>query len=80
MAAAGSFVVAAVTSTDGQLHPEAPRAMLEVPSLPAGEVQEVVLRLPRTQFSHLVLMVDATGKISELDEANNNAVIERATN
>jgi len=80
MAAAGTFVVAAVTSTDGQFNPEAPRAMLEVPSLAAGEMREVVLRVPRTQFSHLILMVDATSSVSELDETNNNAVIERAAN
>ena len=40
------FVVAAVASNDGQFSQDAPKALLEVPGMSAGETREVTLRLP----------------------------------
>lgn len=85
--ASATFVVAAVASNDGQFDQDAPKALLEVPGMYAGEMREVTLRLPATAmrmgaegtaFSHLILIVDATNVINELDETNNSAVVERA--
>jgi hypothetical protein len=76
--AAGRFVVAAVASPDGKLSDDAPRVMLDVPGLAAGEMREVVLRLPRCDFSHLIVLVDATNSVNEMDKTNNAAAIERS--
>jgi hypothetical protein len=75
--AAGRFVVAAVTSQDGQYDDQLPRAVLEVPGLAAGDSMDVVLRLPRGDFNFLILYVDASNAVVETDKTNNAAVIER---
>ncbi len=77
LSAAGKFYVAAVTSNDGQLHEDAPKAMLEVTSLASGDSRNVVLRLPRGDFKYLILVLDTQGAVHELDKTNNSAIVER---
>ncbi|MDZ4817961.1 MAG: CARDB domain-containing protein [Planctomycetota bacterium] len=77
LADAPKFKVAVVTSQDGSYSETAPKATVEVPSLKAGESKDVVLRLPRAKFSHLILMIDADDEVTESDKDNNATVIER---
>jgi CARDB len=74
----GKFTVAVIASLDGQLQQNAPRVVMEVNALYPGEMQELVLRLPRCQFRYLIVMIDAKGAVNESDESNNSAVLERA--
>jgi hypothetical protein len=85
--ACGKFVVAVLASLDGQVGQHAPRAVMEVPALGAGEMGELVLRLPgaamkmgaeQSPFRYVVLVVDGTNSVAELDEQNNGAVVERS--
>lgn len=89
-ATAGTFQVAILAGLDGKLTEDAPRAVLEVPSLVAGEAKEVTLRLPQralrlagadgrpAAFTHLFIAVDLMKAVAETDETNNTAVVERA--
>jgi hypothetical protein len=89
-APAGQFVVAVLAGLDGKLTQDAPRGGIEVPSLAAGEVKEVTLRLPQkalqlagpdgqlTAFTHLFVAVDLMNTVAETDKTNNTAVVERA--
>jgi hypothetical protein len=89
--AAGKFQVAILAGLEGKLTDNAPRGIVEVPDLAAGDVGEVTLRLPvgamkmvsaaqeqPTTFSHLFVAVDLQNSISELDETNNLAIVERS--
>jgi hypothetical protein len=71
------FVVAIAASGDGKLSPLAPKATMEVPGLLAGESRELTLRLPRCEFSYLIISVDSTDVVRESDESNNGAVLAR---
>jgi hypothetical protein len=73
------FSVAIIASLDGQLPQDAPRVVMEVNGLYHGATQEIVLRLPRCEFKYLIVVVDAAGVVSELDESNNAAVLERGS-
>jgi hypothetical protein len=90
-AAAGKFEVAVVAGLDGQLTADAPRAVVDVNSLAAGQSGEVTLRLPQSAlkmpgavdgkpavFTHLFVAVDLMNTVAETDETNNTAVVERA--
>ncbi len=79
LAPSGRFLVAAVTSQDGQYDENAPKAVLDVPGLASGESKDVVLRLPRVEFKYLILVVDANGDLTESDKTNNAAVVERGS-
>ena len=72
----GKFVVAAIASEDGTIAEDSPKVLLDVPPLAAGEMREVVLRMPRGEFSHLIVVVDATGVVGESEKTNNAATIE----
>jgi hypothetical protein len=76
LAAAPRFVVAAVTTADGQYRDDAPKSAIEVPGLAAGQSKEVVLRLPRTASQYVILALDPNGSVNELDKVNNSAVID----
>jgi hypothetical protein len=73
------FSVAVLASPDANLHEDSPRVVMKVNPLYPGEMQEIILRLPKCEFSHLIVMVDATEGVEELDESNNAAVLERAS-
>ncbi len=88
--AAGKFEVAVLAGLDGKLTADAPRAVVEVNSLAAGQSGEVTLRLPQSAlqmtgatngkpavFTHLFVAVDLMNTVVETDETNNTAVIER---
>jgi CARDB len=77
IASSGKFLVAIVASTDGRLSQNAPKTIMKVPGLAAGEMQELTLRLPRCQFSHLIVIIDAVDSVQELDETNNSAVLDK---
>jgi hypothetical protein len=90
-AVAGKFEVAVVAGLDGKLTADAPRAVVEVNSLAAGQSGEVTLRLPQSAlkmtgavdgkpavFTHLFVAVDLMNTVAETDETNNTAVVERA--
>jgi hypothetical protein len=87
----GAFAVAIFAGVDGKLAESAPRAVVEVAGLAAGEASEVTLRLPAAAmklvssdagrpvgFSHLFVAIDATNAIAEVDETNNLAIVDRA--
>ncbi len=86
----GAFHVAIYAGTDGKMAADAPRAAMEIAGLQGGEVGEATLRLPaaamkmastnsrHSGFSHLVVAVDVTNDVAELDETNNVAIVERA--
>jgi CARDB protein len=89
-AAARKFQVALLAALDAQLTNKAPRALVEVPGLAAGESMEAILRLPKSamrlastttgqlgEFTHLYLAVDFQNTVAELDETNNVADLER---
>ncbi len=44
---AGKFVVAIFAALDGNVNEQSPKAVIEVPTLPAQQATEVVLRLPQ---------------------------------
>jgi hypothetical protein len=87
---AGKFQVAIFAGLDGKLADRAPRAVVEVASLAAGEVKTVTLRLPQKAlrlidadnkpvvFSHLFVVVDVKNAVPETDKTNNGAVVARA--
>jgi hypothetical protein len=77
ISSSGKFVVAAVASADGKLSQDAPKTIMEVPGLAAGEMRELTLRLPRCEFRYLIIMIDATDAVGELDESNNSAGLEK---
>ena len=62
-AAAANFQVALLAGLDGKLADDAPRAVVEVASLAAGQVGEVVLRLPQRA---LLMKGTAGGKLDGL--------------
>jgi subtilase family serine protease len=86
---AANFQVGLLVGLDGKLTDDAPRAIVEVKSLAAGEVKEVTLRLPQnalmlagpdgrpTAFTHLFVAVDLMNTVAETDETNNTAIVER---
>lgn len=87
---AGNFQVAILAGMQGKLADDAPRAVVEVPGLFAGESMEVTLRLPAKAMAmtmenhprpvactHLFVGLDFQGVIAELDESNNIAVVAR---
>jgi hypothetical protein len=88
---AGKFQVVIAAGFNQQLKGNDPRAMVEIPSLAAGEVKEVTLRLPHkaelvedngkglVPFRYLAVAIDATNAVAETDKTNNTAVVERAT-
>lgn len=87
--AAGKFQVAILVGLQDGLAEDAPRAIVEVPSLVAGQVAELTLRLPlqsmklvvadsQTVFTHLYVAVDFRNTVAELDETNNLAIVERS--
>ncbi len=88
--AAGKFKVAIFAGLSDKPTADAPRAMVEVKSLAAGEVKEVTLRLSAkamrmvaaknaqpSAFTHLFVAVDLTNTVAETDETNNTAAVER---
>jgi len=89
-APAGKFEVAILAGLDGKLIDDAPRAVVEVASLAAGEAKQVTLRLPQkalklaradgtsTAFTHLFVAVDLMNTVAETDKTNNTAIVERA--
>ena len=89
-AEAGKFQVAIAAGFNQQLKGNDPRVTLEIPSLAAGEVKEVTLRLPHkamlvedngrglVPFRYLAVVIDATSAVAETDKTNNTAVVERA--
>ena len=89
-AAAGSFQVGIFAGLDGKLAKRAPRAVVQVDSLAAGEVKTVTLRLPQKSlrlidaenkpaaFTHLFVKVDLMNAVPEIDKANNKAIVARA--
>jgi hypothetical protein len=88
--AADKFQVAILAGMDEKLTDDAPRAVIEVASLAAGESKKVTLRLPQSAlrligadekplaFTHLFVAVDFLNAIAEADETNNTAVVDRA--
>ena len=87
---AGKFQVAVLAGLNGKLADDAPKAVVEVASLAAGEVKTITLRLPQSAlkltgadsklvaFTHLFVAVDLMNTVAETDEINNTAVVERA--
>ncbi|HTQ39049.1 MAG TPA: CARDB domain-containing protein [Pirellulales bacterium] len=87
---AGKFQVGIFAGFPGKLTADAPRAAVEVPSLAAGEVKQVTLRLPQkamkltgtdgkpTAFTRLFIGVDLNNSVIESDKSNNTAVVDRA--
>ncbi len=88
--AAGKFQVGIFAGLDSKLAKQAPRAIVEVASLAAGEVKTVMLRLPQKAlrlnnsgdkplaFTHLFVVVDVKNAVPETDKANNAAFVARA--
>lgn len=89
--AAGNFQVAMLAGFAGNLADDAPRAVVEVPGLFAGESLEVTLRLPASAMrmahadyprpvacTHLYVGVDFQASVAEVDETNNIAVVPRS--
>ncbi len=86
---AGKFEVGLLAGVNGRLTQDAPRAVIEVKSLPAGKSAEVTLRLPQSAlkllgangrpaaFTHLFVAVDLLNTVAESDETNNTAVVAR---
>lgn len=90
--AAGKFTVGILAIIDGLSPSNAPHALADVPSLAAGEVATVTLRLPQaatrlvsvsqttpSMFTKLVIAVDVDNRVSETDKNNNVAVVERTS-
>ena len=89
--AASKFQVGVLAGMDDKVAADAPRGVVEVKSLAAGQSGEVTLRLPQaalkmngtdgrsTPFTHLFVVVDLTNTVAETDESNNSAVVERAS-
>ncbi len=87
---AGKFQVGIFAGLDGKLTKQAPRAVVEVNSLAAGEVKTVTLRLPKealrltdadnkpVAFTHLLVVVDVKNAVPETDKTNNAARVARA--
>lgn len=87
---AGTFRVAILASIDGTLDDNAPRAIVAVPSLAAGESREMALRLPASAmrlvsssgsqgvFDQLLVIADPDGAVVETDKSNNLAAVTRA--
>ncbi len=76
--AAGKFLVGIFTQASAAPRNDGPRAIVEIPSLAAGQAAEVVLRLPRPAFTRLVIALDVANTVAESDKANNMAAIDRA--
>ncbi len=88
--AAARFQVGVLAGIDDKLSADAPRGVVEVKSLAAGQSGEVTLRLPQaalkmdgadgrsTPFTRLFVAVDLMNTVAETDKANNTAVVERA--
>ncbi|HTM52594.1 MAG TPA: CARDB domain-containing protein [Pirellulales bacterium] len=86
---AGAFRVA-IFAAAGSLNDDAPRAVIEVPGLSAGETKEMALRLPvsamrlvssngsQGAFDRLLVLVDPDDAVVESDKTNNLAGIDRA--
>jgi len=86
---AGAFRVA-IFAAAGSLNDDAPRAVIEVPGLSAGETKEMALRLPvsamrlvssngsQSAFDRLLVLVDPDDAVIESDKTNNLAGIDRA--
>ena len=89
-APAGKFQVGIFAGLNGKLAKRAPRAVVEVASLAAGEVKTVTLRLPQRSlrlnsadnkpvgFTHLFVIVDVKNAVPETDKSNNAAIVARA--
>jgi hypothetical protein len=90
-ASAGNFQVAMLAGFDGTLADDAPRAVVEVPGLFAGESLEVTLRLPAAAMrmthenhsrpvacTHLYVGIDFQAAVAEIDETNNITVVDRS--
>jgi hypothetical protein len=87
---AGKFQVGIAAGFNQELKGNDPRAMVEIPSLAAGEVKEVTLRLPHkavlvedngkglVPFRYLAVAIDATNAVAEIDKTNNMAIVEQA--
>ncbi len=87
---AGKFQVGIFAGLNGKLAKGAPRAVVEVASLAAGEVKTVTLRLPQkalqmsdagdkpVAFTHLFVVVDVKNAVPETDKTNNAAIVARA--
>lgn len=87
---ADKFQVGIFAGLGGAITNDAPRAVVEVASLAAGEVKTVTLRLPQASlkligsdnkpvaFTHLFVAVDLRNAVPETDKTNNTAVVERA--
>jgi len=87
---AGKFQVGIFAGLNGKLAKAAPRAVVEVASLAAGEVKTVTLRLPQTAlrlmdagnkpaaFTDLFVIVDVKNAVAEADKTNNVAMVAQA--
>jgi hypothetical protein len=87
---AGKFQVGIFAGLDSKLAKQAPRAIVEVASLAAGEARTVTLRLPQkamqmmdagnkpVAFTHLFVVVDVKNAVAETDKTNNVGVVARA--
>lgn len=89
--AAGPFQVAILAGLKAKLSDVAPRTIVELPGLRAGESFDLTLRLPVSSmrmiagaesrpipFTHLFVAVDFLNSVPESDETNNLAIIRRA--
>ena len=89
---AGRFSVGILAMIDGLSTSDAPRSMVEMRGLAAGDVASVILRLPQsatrlvsnqqttpTMFTKLAVAVDVNQQQVETDKTNNGAIIDRAS-
>ncbi|HTQ39328.1 MAG TPA: CARDB domain-containing protein [Pirellulales bacterium] len=88
--AAGKFLIGVFAGLGDKLSDDAPRAIVEIDSLAAGEVRTVSVRLPQAAlrmagpegkpavFTKLFIGVDILNNVAEIDETNNTAVVDRA--
>jgi hypothetical protein len=79
---AGNFQVLLMASRDGSPHEGDPSTTAEVLTLAAGQMGSVDIRLPiaadpRT-FVALIAAIDSGDQISEADEENNSAALDRS--
>ena len=78
----GNFQLLVMASDDGTPKPAAPSAAAEVVGLAAGELTSVDVRLPVSAdlatMNALIVALDSALQVTEIDEQNNVAVLDRA--
>lgn len=85
----GKFQAALFASVGGEPTESSPKVTVELAQLGAGQVTEVVLRLPassmqmqtsdgsRSEFKVMYVAIDWQNNVSEIDESNNAVALER---